>query len=266
MAFEPCNDNHAITEVVFAVVGLVQFTSDDRSSVRGAHSRWEALLPRLQEQGVFNIAFAGPGGADMPPPPIAPLSFARFRADGEMEWHLLLDAQTLVVSCRAYTRWNEVWAVAHDVFASVTEVLASRDQKIQAVGLQYTDVFRWAGDDAYDVRGLLQEGELVPSGIFRRREIWHLDQGWFVDTEEPVPGNVLQRMFIGSTVEDDQPQVRFNTHLRFDLRDTPDIRAAFTEPKPLADGLFGSLHCSAKALLAGFLTEEMAQRIDLHAD
>ena len=68
LAFEPCNESHAITETVFAVVGLDQFTADDRNSVRAAHSKWEALLPRLQEEGVVNIAFAGPG-ADMPPPP-----------------------------------------------------------------------------------------------------------------------------------------------------------------------------------------------------
>ena len=61
MAFEPCNDNHAITEVVFAIVGLGGFTYDDRSRVKAAHSKWEALLPSLQEEGALNIAVAAPG-------------------------------------------------------------------------------------------------------------------------------------------------------------------------------------------------------------
>lgn len=202
----------------------------------------------------------------MPPPPMSPLSFARFRADGELEWRLLLDAQALVVNCCAYTRWNEVWTVAHDLFASATEVLASREQKVGSVVLQYSDVFRWVGDDPYDARNLLQEGNSVPPDIFQRGEIWHLGQGWFVDSKEPVPGRILQSMHIESTVEDDQPQVRFNTYLRFDLRDAPDIRAAFAEPKPLAESLFSSLHSSSKNLLASFLTAEMAQRINLNAD
>ena len=265
MAFEPFNESHAITEAVFAVVGLRQFTSDDRSSVKAAHSKWEALLPRLQEEGVLNIAFAAPG-ADMLTPPIAPLAFARFRADGEAEWRMQLNADAIVVNCGAYTRWSDVWPVVRDLLASVTTVLPSREQKVRAVVLEYSDVFRWVGDDPYDARSLLREGDSVPPGIFQRREIWHLDQGWFVDAEEPVPGHVLQRMFITSKVEDERPLVRFHTQLRFDLRDTPDVRGAFEEPKALADSLFISTHRSSKSLLAGFLTTEMAQRINLNAD
>lgn len=265
MPFEPCNENHSITEVVFAVVGVDQFTADDRSRVKAARSKWEGLLPRLQEEGVVNIAFAGPG-AELPPPPTPRLSFARFQADGELEWRLLLDGQALVVNCCAYTRWDDVWAVARDLFANVTEVLASREQKIRAVGLQYSDVFRWLDDRPYDARQLLQEGDLVPPGTFQRGADWHLDQGWFIDTNDPVPGQILQRMHIASTVEEGPPEVRFNTHLRFDLRDTPDIRAAFGEPNPSADSLFSTLHSSGKNLLAGFLTPDVARRIKLNAD
>lgn len=265
MAFEPSNEHHAITEAVFAVVGLDPFTADDRSSVKAAHSRWDVLLPRLQEEGVVNIAFSGPE-ADMPPPPIPPLSFVRFRADGEMEWRLLLHAQALVVNCGAYTRWKEVWTIVRDLFRTVTEVLPPREQKIRSVVLQYTDVFRWVGDGPYDARELLQKGDSVPCDIFHRGKVWHVEQGWFVDRKEPVPGHILQHTHIASTVEDDQPQVRFNTHLRFDLRDTPDVRAAFGEPKPLADSLFSSLHSSSKDLLAGFLTPDATERINLNAD
>ena len=265
MAFEPFNESHAITEAVFAVLGLKQFTSDDRSSVKAAHPKWEAFLPRLEEEGVRNIAVAAPG-ADVPTPPISPLALARFRANGEMEWRMQLNADAIVVNCGAYTRWNEVWTVAHDIFANVTSVLPAREQKVRAVALQYSDVFRWVGDDPYDARPLLREGDSVPPGIFQRRETWHLDQGWFVDAEAPVPGRVLQRMFIVSKVQDERPLVRFNTQLRFDLRDAPDLRAAFAGPEPLAENLFSSLHSCSKNLLAGFLTTEMAQRIHLNED
>ena len=264
MAFEPCNEDHAITEAVFAVVSSGQFTSDDRSSVKAAHPKWDALLPRLQEGGVLNIAVAAPD-ADMPPPPIPPLSFARFRADGEVEWQLTLNADALVVNCGAYTRWQDVWTISRDLFADVTEVLRSR-QQIRAVVLQYVDAFRWIGDAPYDARNLLRAGDAVPQGIFQRGSIWHLDQGWFVDAEQPVTGRILQRMHISSTAEEGQHQVRFATHLRFDLRDTPDLQGAFAEPKPSIDNLFGCIHTSSKALLAEFLTPEMKQRINLHAD
>ena len=264
MAFEPCNENHAITEAVFAVVGLQGFTPDDRDSAKAAHSKWQGLLPSLQEEGVLNIAVAAPGAA-LPPPPIAPLAFARFRADGEVEWRLLLTTDALVVNCLSYTRWSDVWTVARGLFADVAGALSSREQKIRSVALEYVDLFRSA-DDHYDARDLLQESDSVPSGIFARGPTWHLHQGWFEDAQEPVSGHILRRMHISSTVVDDRPQVRFDTSHRFDMRDAPDLQSMFAEPDTLVDGLFGCLHQSSKELLANFLTAEMAQRINLHVD
>ena len=247
------------------MVGLGKFTSDDRSSVKAAHSKWEALLPSLQEEGILNIAVAAPG-ADLPPPPMAPLAFTRFRADGGVEWRLLLDPDALVVNCGSYTVWEEVWTIVRDLFTNVADVLHSREQKIKSVVLDYGDVFRWMGDDHYDVRNLLQEGDSVPPSIFQRGPIWHLHQGWFVDAQKPVSGRILQRMHIDSGVEEGQHQVRFNTHHRFDLQDTPDLKGTFAEPNSLVDRLFRRLHNDSKTLLAEFLTTGMAQRINLNAD
>ncbi len=265
MAFEPCNETHAITEVVLAVVGRDGFTYDDRSSVRAAHSKWQALLPGLQEEGAFNIAVAAPG-ADLPPPPMPPLAFTRFRADGGAEWRLLLDASALVVNCGSYAGWEEVWSTARRLFADVAEVLHSQAQQIQSVVLEYWDVFRWTGDDHYDARTLLKESTLVPPRIFERGPIWHLNQGWYVDPSSPIAGRILQRMHINSAGQDEQYQVWFNTHHRFDLRDTPNLKGVFAEPDSLVDDLFNHLHNASKTLLAEFLTAEMARRINLNAD
>ena len=266
LAFEPCNENHAITEAVFAVVGLQGFTPDDRSSVKAAHSKkWQALLPSLQEEGVLNIAVAAPDAA-LPPPPIAPLAFARFRADGELEWRLLLTQDALVVNCCSYTSWKEVWTVVRGLFADVAGALHSREQKMRAVSLEYVDLFRSVDNDHYDAQDLLQKSDSVPPGIFARGPVWHLHQGWFEDAKSPASGQILRRMHISSTVESNRPQVRFDTSHRFDLQDAPDLQSLFAEPGTLVDSLFGCLHQSSKALLADFLTEEMAQRIDLHVD
>ena len=265
LAFEPCNENDAITEVVFAVVGLQGFTPDDRNSVKTAHSKWQALLPSLQEEGVLNIAVAAPD-ATLPPPPIAPLAFARFRANGEMEWRLLLTQDALVVNCCSYTSWKEVWTIVRDIFANVAGTLRSREQKIRSVSLEYADLFRSVDNDHYDARDLLQESDSVPSGILTHGPVWHLHQGWFEEAQSPVSGHILRRMHISSTVENNRPQVRFDTNHRFDMRDAPDLQSMFVEPDTLVDSLFDHLHRFSKALLADFLTAEMAQRINLHAD
>ena len=262
LAFEPCNENHAVTEVVFAVVGLQGFTTDDRSSVKAAHPKWQGLLPSLQEEGVF-IAVAAPDAA-LPPRPVAPLAFARFRADGEVDWRLLLTRDALVVNCCSYTRWNDVWTVVRGLFAEVAGSLRSQEQKIKSITLEHVHIFRSTGD-RYDARDLLQESESVPPGIFARGPTWHLHQGWFVDAERPVSGRVLRRMHIDSMVEDGRPQARVGTSHRFDVRDAPDLKSMFAEPETLIDSLFSCLHTSNKALLADFLTAEMARRIDIHA-
>ena len=262
VAFEPCNENHAITEVVFAVVGLQGFTPDDRSNVKAAHSKWKPLLPSLQEEAF--IAVAAPDVA-LPQPPFAQLGFARFQPDGEVEWQLRLTQNALVVNCRSYTRWNDVWAVVRDLFANVASVMSSREQKISSVTLEYVDVFRSVGDGSCDAKDLLQENDAVPPSIFARGPVWHLHQGWFVDTQEPVSGRILQRMHIDTMIEGGVPKARFHTSHRFDMRDAPDLQSVFAKKDTLVDDLFGCLHQSSKALLADFLTVEMAKRINLHA-
>ena len=251
-------------EVVFAVIGLQGFTPDDRSSVKAAHSKWQGLLPSLQEDGVF-IAVAEPDAA-LPTPPTAPLAFVRFRADGEVEWRLLLTKDALVVNCRSYTSWKEVWTIVRDIFSDVAGAMHSREQKIKSIMLEYVDLFRLVGEDGYDARDLLQKSDSVPPSIFARGPVWHLHQGWFVDAHAPVSGRILQRMHIDSMVEDGRPQARFHTSNRFELQDAPDLQSMFAKPNTLVDCLFSCLHTSSKALLADFLTAEMAQRIDLHAD
>ena len=151
-------------------------------------------------------------------------------------------------------------------FAGVAGVLHSQEQKIKSVVLGYLDVFRWIGNDRYDARSLLQEGGSVPPHVFERGPSWHLYQGWFVDAKEPVPRRILQRMHINSAADAEHGQVQCNTHHRFDLQDTPDLRSTFAEPNSLVDGLFRHLHGASKTLLAEFLTAEMAQRINLNAD
>ena len=205
--------------------------------------------------------------ADLPPPPMQPLAFTRFKADGGVEWRLLLNPDALVVNCGSYTRWEEVWTIARGLFADVAGVLHSQNQQIKSGVLGYWDVFRWTGDDHYDARGLLKESGSVPPRIFERGPIWHLHQGWFVDAPDPISGRILQRMHIDSAKEEDgQYQVRFNTHHRFDLQDTPNLKGTFAEPDSLVDDLFNRLHNASKTLLAEFLTAEIAQRINLNAD
>lgn len=124
VAFEPCNENHAITEVVFAVVGLQGFTPDDRSSVKAAHSKWQ----------------------------------------------------------------------------------------------------------------------------------------------EPVSGRTLRRMHINSTVDDDCPQVRFDTSHTFDGQDTPDLRSMFVEPDTLVDDFIQLSATIQQGATREPPAVEMAKRINLHAD
>ena len=86
-------------------------------------------------------AFRGAGGA-VPQAEVAAALFAR--ADGEVEWRLLLTTDALVVNCRSYTRWKDVWTVIRDLFADIASTMHSREQKIKSVVLEYVDLFAFA--------------------------------------------------------------------------------------------------------------------------
>ncbi len=264
MAFDPVSGGHAIAEVVFGLSFSRPFAPPEIERVAKSHSVWQRDLPRLSRTAGFpfmignnpqfaeGIQFGGiPGG----------VSFERIKPDGTLDWRILVDQNNIFVNCLSYTRWADVWPRASKYIVDVIGVAGAGDALVSSATLQYIDIFKWNSDIAdYNAREVMRPGENVPPILFDKGHLWHLHQGWFEPAEN---GRVLSRVHIDA-VEDDEriPIVKFDTYMQHQL-------ATFYTPSEAISGgwfesTFASMHDKNKNLLASFITDEMANRIDLN--
>lgn len=194
--------------------------------------------------------------------------FESFQLDGEVGWRLTCQGNTLFLNCLVYTRWSEVWATAREIMAKVAQIgIDERDQGVQNLQLQYVDVFEWEGrTDEYDSRELLRAGSTFLSAQVTAGEVghlWHHYSGWFESQDEPVPGQVLNRIHIDAVESiEGKPLVKFDATLRKDVVSPLPIAAIVHGPS-LIDEVFSSLHEKNKALMAEYLSDQTLEKIGL---
>jgi uncharacterized protein (TIGR04255 family) len=270
LPFAPLGERHAVAEVVFVVQITPAITQADRASLKNEHARWETHLPRLVEPPTVALHVSS-SGEQPPPPPIQPLEFVRYKADGKVDWRLHIDAETIVVNCLAYTRWQHIWTHARALFAHVSDVLPET-AVIASASLQYINLFSWNGPtEDYDSRVLLNEqSPCVPPSVFGRGPLWHLHQGWFSPIVEPLAGRMLDRMHIDAIPDQHGGHlVKFENLLRFDFDGDSAVRrlrAAFSIAPTLIDTTFERLHALARESLGNYLTTDVQRTINLHAE
>lgn len=270
MPFVPLGERHAIAEVAFGLKVSPSLTHDDREALKAAHPRWQAHLPRLLESKTLAVHLSGPGGKP-PPPPVSPLDFVRYKSDGNFDWRLHIQDDSITVNCLAYTRWQHVWTHARALFSHVSEVLPDTIFVV-SVSLQYINLFSWDGPlQDYDSGKLLDESsDSIPESVFNRGPHWHLYQGWFSPITDPPGGRILDRMHIEGIGDEHRGHlVKFESLFRWDF-DGDDgsrlLKQAFSAPPTFIDASFERLHDLTKRSLAGYLTPDAERIINLHAE
>ena len=86
------------------------------------------------------------------------VDFTQQSSEGLMTWGLSLRPEFFSCSCVAYTRWAEVKPFALQLLEPLAAFALEQGSKIRAVGLQYSDAFRWALSDTSAIREVLRDG------------------------------------------------------------------------------------------------------------
>jgi uncharacterized protein (TIGR04255 family) len=269
LAFVAKSGTHAIVEVVFGFQLSRPWHPAEIDRVAQNHDRWKADLPRLARHEIQQImigdgvpqAIALPGGPG--------ISFERVKPDGEIAWRLRCEGNSIFVNCLEYTRWKDAWARASGYMRAVLESVGAEKVSVAGTLLQYIDVFDWTADPAdYDVFQLLdKESAYVPKATGSYGLAWHLHQGWFLPSREPVPGRILQKVHFDALPQNDigQPSVRLDTLLLSDFNGRISAQTFFEQDSAL-EGMFIDLHDKNKKLLSSFLTKAIRDNIGLGED
>ncbi len=260
LPFEPANQTNAIVEVVFGLIFENALSPVEVAAFTNAHSAFADELP-----GILNI----------PAPPFqingqpiqfpSGIVFDRYNTAGALQKRLRLSGNALFISDLAYSRWVDVSASALSLIGRSISIEASFSPSNAIVGviLQNVDVFRWRGlPQDYDLTFLFKkDGPNSSKGIFDRGPNWHLHQGWYAPLAG-LSGRMLERTTIDGLMENaDQPTVRFDSYLQFDLEDIIPLTAS--DKIDRVKLIFEELHGRNKAMIKEFLVNDMQERIGL---
>lgn len=262
--FEPLHEHHAIEQVTFTLEFTPGITWSEHQELRGAHPRWADIVPGVQENTGSMVALVGAAPSEPPPPP--PLEFQRFNPAGTLDWRLLLIGPKVAAQCRSYKHWQQVWDTVRTLFVEAGDLLKQPDRQITSMALEYSNAFlhRGTAGDADAGSVLKADCPHLPRTALHHGPSWHAYAGWFTHDGIPAGQRLLRRMHIDAGVRvEGEAVLKLTNFVRLDSR-VP-FPASKADLSDRLDHGFDLLHSRAKAILTEYLTEQMVQRIQLHA-
>ena len=279
--FRPVDGKHAILEVHFILETERPWLPEDKALIEKGYALWGEILPRKLEARQFVVQF-GPKlqgeGIENPAAPMSPLTYGAVERDGSREWELAFDNRVLRITCGKYSRWEQVWRVAGNLFRMVGRTLNDRETWIRAMELTYRDLFVWEGDRSeYDVGKLLTDEH----GTIGRRTLvhgpsWHCHHGWMRTQTEWEGEAYLERIHLDgnerSIRQERKPGVMITTTSRLGHGGTKrlfPLQSGFNELQVVGErrkgarGRFEWLHERNREIISRVLKEEMQRTIGL---
>lgn len=258
--------SHAIEVANFVVnLGL----AIDHADVRRFDERVETLrtlFPAINSPEMFHIAFGGPvPGNAKPPAPVPVKELTFFSNDGRPEWVGSFGENRVVVSCRKYTKWEEVWPSAK---ARLDALLGCIDEykPVHSVDYSVTDTFSSAKSDAALISpNIFKENDFIAKHILGSVDPrWDFSQGWFDNPDDR--DQILVRVDGRSGVQNDLVVAsignlhsqRFGTGIG-----VGELLSSENGGASKADQIFDSFHDKNKELLKSLLVDQLLVRMRL---
>jgi len=234
------------------------------------HPRVRDKLHRVlkQEEISFNVVVdpVEPERQAPAKPQLTGVMFDALQPNGQQAWALVIQENSLALSCHIYTCWNEIWREALELLTPFVPVLV-RERGISAIRLQYIDQFRVTGaHDQFRAHHLLREGSrFVPAHVFELKGSWHSHHGFFQQRAAPPTHRRLDNVNVDVVDANNECLIQIAT-VHHALLDTPNT----DESSLLGDTDGGRLHHHMvelhkvnKELLGELLNDTMCERISL---
>ena len=263
----PYKGDHAIQNVTFALEWGGLLDPSAFLEIRKIHSIADKL-PKVSEQKALTVSLSdGPGGASASPSfDVEGVAFERFSPHGLLSKSLVINRQHCAVTNNEYTRWIKVWPEARELFGMILPTILQY-QPVAAIGLQYTDIFTWRGNNEdFDLSILFnQESELLPNHIFELKSLWHLHQGYFDEPEIKIDLNykTLNNININLVDMDGVLAIHIVTAQRVMFIDKEINYEGWASKDGVLDMIISKLHDVNKVILSKLLTTEIQNKIKL---
>jgi uncharacterized protein (TIGR04255 family) len=102
----------------------------------------------------------------------------------EPEWSLTINKKAIVVTCKEYTKWNEI---SSNAYKYTTEAfrLIPKNKDISQITLEYLDEFEIL-DSGSNWKEVLfkSDSSYITSNIYTLEDFWHINQSYFIKLQD----------------------------------------------------------------------------------
>jgi len=265
--FEPIYAAHAIEQVAF----MLRFEpAIEKTTFEEVQKLADAFKAELPIKSHFEGVTITPGAI---PTQSKGCVLSRTGPDGEIESELRLDHNSITFRTTRYSRWLDVWQHACKYLDVLIPVFV-KGAKIEGIGLNYVDKFKWSGDVAncQPNKLLLKQSKYICPNVFEEPDFWHSHTGAF----RKIDGNTKRLMNINidyldeirplSLEQNESRRVVAITTVLTDLFNQPgysNLEVAAENAVGFINEAMQKLHLENKKLLGEVINEDMKKRIAL---
>jgi uncharacterized protein (TIGR04255 family) len=259
----PFAGTHAIQNVSLILEWQGDLSDQTLLLIHNAGSVLREHFPSAEIQKLVQINFGTTGVPVSDATGVGGISFQRMSQFGTVAKQLVVSRQNCVFAINDYVRWN---AALEDVMRSYEVILPIilANRAINNIGLQYTDVFTWKDDpSALDIAEVFKrDSGLLPTNALQIHTLWHSHHGYFSDSSDPMPNNLLQNVNIN--VNDVSGERQINIVMSHQATLKSPIRRGTENYAGLIKDFQDSLHKTHKDMLARLLTDQVCSLIKLN--
>lgn len=268
----PCRENNAIVAAGFAFEFEKEFDQSSYLELYSLHQGDKDTLPRGQLQSGVKFQLSPSGVSHKQTEEIVGVVFDRINQSGVPQWIFSATANLVVVQCRDYTSWREVFEQVIGYFKRFLPTLMNEKNLIRSIVLEYRDEFIITAPEEPWIRDLFNtETNLLPSRIFNEpidENLWHSHFGFFSTSEESH--KILNKLAIDYVQEQTSPLATNLTYKALIVA-THRVQAATPEEPQKAFSLddlniFEHMHNENLTMLNSVLSESMRRRVGLIED
>ncbi len=269
MSIEKINlfaNKHAIEVVNFVICLSTPIDSSDLRRFAEIMDSLKKWFPAINDLATLQIEIPSGLHTNSLPPPLPVKEMAYFASDGTRQWIGEFGVNQIMVSCRQYSTWNQIWPEAKN---RLDALLACIDpyKTVRSVDYSVTDTFNAKrSDEALTALNLFKPVPLIPKHLLDYHDPrWDISQGWFEQSSEG--DQVLVRFDAKSGIHNDSVLASIsNLHsVRFKMPATVNELGA-SESQVNMESIFSDLHDKNKMLIRKILSDDLLSRMHLKDD
>lgn len=255
-------EQHAIEVANFVINLSVPIDHADVRRFDEQQSRIKKHFPAISSSEVFQIAFGNHSPPPSLPQPVPDKNLNYFGNDGKPQWSGYFGENRIIVSCKKYTKWEEVWPKGKHRLETLLKCIDPYKQ-IHSVEYSVTDTFRAKKSNQILIPPkIFKENTFIASHILELTDPrWDFSQGWFDNQNDA--DQVLVRLDGRSWIENEWVIASINnlhSH-RFHQLDVKDLLSGKSQSK--YENIFSVFHDRNKDLLKNLLVDGLLLRMGL---